>query len=284
LAAGFGAEWALTDRISIKSEALWLRFEEDSETRICKLSVCNGGAGEPKRFDVQDDLFTAPPRGEFQVRWLLKKRIGLGRVRQNKPRNLLLPADIAAALAGDARRRNGFGPLVPDHGAPDPAIASRRTRATSRQRWCKNTCARPTLGRMAGSKAVARGRAAVEAMGGPRPIRERFPPSWRVDQIPGGYRVTDDPLIVPAATEAVPGAIYVGAPSLVMAAEAPFSVMAATAAPLVMAADPFSVMVAAPAAPLVMAAEAPFSVMPAAPAAGAPVATPPFPNEHDGIV
>jgi outer membrane immunogenic protein len=56
LTAGFGAEWALTDRISIKSEALWLRFEEDSATRICLDAGC---ANEPKRFELQDDVFTA---------------------------------------------------------------------------------------------------------------------------------------------------------------------------------------------------------------------------------
>jgi hypothetical protein len=28
-------------------------------------------------------------------------------------------------------------------------------------------------------------------VGGARSIRERFPPPWRVDQIPGGYRVSD---------------------------------------------------------------------------------------------
>jgi hypothetical protein len=28
-------------------------------------------------------------------------------------------------------------------------------------------------------------------MAEPRSIRERFPPPWRVEQIPGGYRVTD---------------------------------------------------------------------------------------------
>jgi len=24
-----------------------------------------------------------------------------------------------------------------------------------------------------------------------KPIRERFPPPWRVEDIPGGYRITD---------------------------------------------------------------------------------------------
>jgi hypothetical protein len=28
-------------------------------------------------------------------------------------------------------------------------------------------------------------------MSEPRPIRERFPPPWRLEQVPGGYRVTD---------------------------------------------------------------------------------------------
>jgi hypothetical protein len=30
-------------------------------------------------------------------------------------------------------------------------------------------------------------------MGEPRSIRERFPPPWRLEEIPGGYRVTDAP-------------------------------------------------------------------------------------------
>jgi outer membrane immunogenic protein len=58
LAAGLGAEWALTDHISLKSEALWLRFEDDTGTGICTHGACNP-AGEPKRFDLQDDVFTA---------------------------------------------------------------------------------------------------------------------------------------------------------------------------------------------------------------------------------
>jgi outer membrane immunogenic protein len=57
LAAGVGTEWAITDFISLKSEALWLRFEEDSGSRICALAVCE--RNEPKRFDFQDDVFTA---------------------------------------------------------------------------------------------------------------------------------------------------------------------------------------------------------------------------------
>jgi outer membrane immunogenic protein len=57
LAAGLGAEWAVTDNISIKTEALWLRFEEDSQTRLCNMERC--ATDEPKRFDLQDDVFTA---------------------------------------------------------------------------------------------------------------------------------------------------------------------------------------------------------------------------------
>jgi outer membrane immunogenic protein len=57
LAAGVGAEWALTDFISLKSEALWLRFEEDNQTRLCNIENCT--PNEPKRFDLQDDVFTA---------------------------------------------------------------------------------------------------------------------------------------------------------------------------------------------------------------------------------
>ena len=44
---------------------------------------------------------------------------------------------------------------------------------------------------MAGLKVCGQGQVEVEAMGGPRPIRERFPPPWRVEQIPGGYRISD---------------------------------------------------------------------------------------------
>jgi hypothetical protein len=28
-------------------------------------------------------------------------------------------------------------------------------------------------------------------MSDPRPIRERFPPPWHLERVPGGYRVTD---------------------------------------------------------------------------------------------
>jgi outer membrane immunogenic protein len=55
LAAGFGAEWALTDFISLKSEALWLRFEEDSITHTSRVL----DPGDTFRFDHQDDVFTA---------------------------------------------------------------------------------------------------------------------------------------------------------------------------------------------------------------------------------
>jgi outer membrane immunogenic protein len=57
LAAGLGAEWAVTNLISLKTEALWLRFEEDGHTRLCNIDIC--GTNEPKRFDLQDDVFTA---------------------------------------------------------------------------------------------------------------------------------------------------------------------------------------------------------------------------------
>jgi outer membrane immunogenic protein len=56
LAAGVGAEWAFSDHISLKSEALWLRFDEDSQTRLCNIGSCTN---DPKRFDLQDDVFTA---------------------------------------------------------------------------------------------------------------------------------------------------------------------------------------------------------------------------------
>jgi outer membrane immunogenic protein len=49
--AGFGAEWAFTDRISIKSEALWFRFEEDGTTHLREEDE------ERKRFDNQDSVW-----------------------------------------------------------------------------------------------------------------------------------------------------------------------------------------------------------------------------------
>jgi hypothetical protein len=56
-----------------------------------------------------------------------------------------------------------------------PAIAFRSTRATSRQRWCNATFAKPTHGRMAVSKAFGREQVEVKTMGGPRPIRKTLP-------------------------------------------------------------------------------------------------------------
>jgi hypothetical protein len=69
---------------------------------------------------------------------------------------------------------------------------------------------------MAGSKAYGLGRVEVKAVGVARSIRERFPPPWRVEQIPGGfpggYRVTDAhgrPLayVYGGARSALPGAL-----------------------------------------------------------------------------
>jgi opacity protein-like surface antigen len=66
-AAGFGAEWALTDRITIKSETLWLRLEEENvigfdnhnnhNNNNNNNNNNNGEAGA--RFDLQDNLFVA---------------------------------------------------------------------------------------------------------------------------------------------------------------------------------------------------------------------------------
>ena len=47
--AGVGTEWAVTDRISLKSEALYLRFEDDTFTRA--------SGGENKRFDHEDAVW-----------------------------------------------------------------------------------------------------------------------------------------------------------------------------------------------------------------------------------
>jgi outer membrane immunogenic protein len=45
--AGVGTEWAVTRRVSIKSEALYLRLEDDSFRRTSAVS----GPGDTKRFD-----------------------------------------------------------------------------------------------------------------------------------------------------------------------------------------------------------------------------------------
>jgi outer membrane immunogenic protein len=47
--AGVGTEWAIADRISLKSEALYLRFEDDTFTRT--------SGGENKRFDHEDAVW-----------------------------------------------------------------------------------------------------------------------------------------------------------------------------------------------------------------------------------
>jgi outer membrane immunogenic protein len=56
VAAGLGAEWAINDFISIKSEALWLRFEDDSVTRFATVFA---NPDRNVRFDNQDDVLTA---------------------------------------------------------------------------------------------------------------------------------------------------------------------------------------------------------------------------------
>jgi outer membrane immunogenic protein len=62
-AAGFGAEWALTDRITIKSETLWLRFDDDSFTAFNNNDNHNNHKDNDEergaRFDLQDNLFVA---------------------------------------------------------------------------------------------------------------------------------------------------------------------------------------------------------------------------------
>jgi hypothetical protein len=45
---------------------------------------------------------------------------------------------------------------------------------------------KPINGPTAGLRALG-----SDVVTGPRSIRERFPPPWRVEQMPGGYRVTD---------------------------------------------------------------------------------------------
>jgi opacity protein-like surface antigen len=60
-AAGFGAEWALTDRITIKTETLWLRFNDDSAIGFDNHNHNNNDDNDdpPARFDLQDNVFVA---------------------------------------------------------------------------------------------------------------------------------------------------------------------------------------------------------------------------------
>jgi endonuclease YncB( thermonuclease family) len=44
---GVGTEWAVTDRVSVKSEAVYLRLQDDSVRRSGQIS----GPGDAKRFD-----------------------------------------------------------------------------------------------------------------------------------------------------------------------------------------------------------------------------------------
>jgi opacity protein-like surface antigen len=50
---GVGTEWAITDRISIKSEALYLRSEDDSFRSTSTVSA----PGDTKRFDHEDSVW-----------------------------------------------------------------------------------------------------------------------------------------------------------------------------------------------------------------------------------
>src|SRR5919197_1368956 len=47
---GIGTEWSVTDRVSVKSEALYLRSQDDSLRRTGQIS----GSGDTKRFDHED--------------------------------------------------------------------------------------------------------------------------------------------------------------------------------------------------------------------------------------
>jgi endonuclease YncB( thermonuclease family) len=50
---GVGTEWAVKDRVSIKSEALYLRLHDDSFSRTSAVS----GAGDTKRVDHVDSVW-----------------------------------------------------------------------------------------------------------------------------------------------------------------------------------------------------------------------------------
>jgi outer membrane immunogenic protein len=55
--AGVGTEWALSSNVSIKSEALYVRFDEETSTHTSLITPV--GVAEPKRFDHQDSLWVA---------------------------------------------------------------------------------------------------------------------------------------------------------------------------------------------------------------------------------
>jgi outer membrane immunogenic protein len=62
--AGFGAEWALTDRITLKSEALWFRFDANGAAALNNNhdnnnNNDNNNDEHGKRFDLQDNVFVA---------------------------------------------------------------------------------------------------------------------------------------------------------------------------------------------------------------------------------
>jgi opacity protein-like surface antigen len=48
-----GTEWAVTDNVTIKSEALYLRLQDDSVRRTGQIS----GSGDTKRFDHDDSVW-----------------------------------------------------------------------------------------------------------------------------------------------------------------------------------------------------------------------------------
>jgi endonuclease YncB( thermonuclease family) len=50
---GVGTEWAVTDRVSIKSEAVYLRLEDDSFRRTSAVS----SSGDTKRIDHEDSVW-----------------------------------------------------------------------------------------------------------------------------------------------------------------------------------------------------------------------------------
>jgi hypothetical protein len=56
LTAGVGTEWALNRTISIKTEALYIRFSEESSSHTSLITV---GAPETKRFDHEDAMWVA---------------------------------------------------------------------------------------------------------------------------------------------------------------------------------------------------------------------------------
>jgi len=65
--AGFGAEWAINNNWSLKSEVLYAQFEKDDSAFICSATITCGPPGEPKRFTNEDSVWVT--RIGLNYRW-----------------------------------------------------------------------------------------------------------------------------------------------------------------------------------------------------------------------